>query len=322
MRESVYDANRIALIGVPSSAGARQVGQEQAPRCLRLAGLVERLRSTGQDVLDLDDLTQISFSPDTQNPKQQNLTHVLRVLRQVVSAVDLAVANRAWPLVVGGDCTITIGVLAALTKHFASVGMIYYDGDVDLNTPETTLSGIFDGMGLAHILGRGVDELSHLGSRCPLLEQRNVTLFGYSVEAGGIDPVEVELLQESQMAKYPLEEIKGRVRTTAVRALRELERKAEHILVHFDVDVVDFDDFPAVDVPHKPGLSLLNTQEALGVFLGSRKAAGLVVTEFNAKRDTDGKLALQLIDTIGEAITQGQASRYEDGLKKKGAADT
>ena len=306
MRQSVFDADKIALIGVPSSAGARQVGQEQAPRCLRLSGLVECLRSTGHDVVDLGDLTQVSFSPDTQNPKQQNLTLVLSVLEEVASAVDLAVANRAWPLVVGGDCTVTIGVLAALTKRFASLGLIYFDGDVDLNTPETTISGIFDGMVLAHILGEGADELSHLGSRYPLLEERDVTLFGYSAQAGGIDPVEVKLLQDTQMAKYPLEKIKDGVRAAAARALRELESKAEHILVHFDVDVVDLDDFPAVDVPHKPGLSLLKAQEALGVFLGSRKVVGLVLTEFNARRDTDGKLALQLNDTIQDAITQRQ----------------
>jgi hypothetical protein len=77
-----------ALIGVPSSAGARQLGLALTPRCLRLSGLVVRLRSAGHDVLDLGDLTQVSFPPDPQNPKQQNLRRVLSVLRQVASAVD------------------------------------------------------------------------------------------------------------------------------------------------------------------------------------------------------------------------------------------
>jgi hypothetical protein len=45
MKESAYWTKKIALIGVPSSAGARQVGQELTPRCLRLSGLMERLRS-------------------------------------------------------------------------------------------------------------------------------------------------------------------------------------------------------------------------------------------------------------------------------------
>lgn len=321
MSEFLFDANRVALIGVPSSAGARQVGQEQAPRSLRLSGLAERLRSNGHDVVDLGDLTEVFFSPDTQNPKQQNLPLVLSVLEEVVTAVDLAVVKRAWPLVVGGDCTITIGVLAALTKHLTNLGLIYLDGDVDLNTPETTISGIFDGMVLAHILGKGADELSHFGPRHPLLEERDVTLFGYSAQAGGIDPVEVRFLQDAQMSKYPLEEIADGVRAAAARALRELESKAEHILVHFDVDVVDLDDFPAVDVPHKPGLRLSKAQDALGVFLGSRKVVGLVLTEFNARCDTDGRLALQLTDTIQNAMTQQRAYGHGRGIKKQRAAD-
>lgn len=308
MKPSVFDANKIALIGVPSSAGARQLGQEQAPRRLRLSGLVERLRSNGHEVIDLGDLTEVSFSPDTRNPKRQNLALVLGVLQEVAGAVGRAVANRAWPLVVGGDCTVTIGVLAGLTKRFANLGLMYFDGDLDLNTPETTPSGIFDGMVLAHILGEGADELSHLGSRYPLLQERNVTLFGYSAQAGGIDPWELRRLQETQMAKYPLEEIENGVGGAAATALRELETKADHILVHFDVDVVDSDDFPAADVPHKPGVSLGEAQEALGVFLGSHKVVGLVVTEFNAGRDTDGGLAMQLTNTLQEATSRRQTS--------------
>lgn len=150
--------------------------------------------------------------------------------------------------------------------------------------------------------------MSRFGPRYPLLKERNVTLFGYSAQAGGIDPVEVELLEDTQMAKYPLEEIKDRTRAAAARALRELESEVEHIPVHFDVDVVDFYDYPAVDVPHKPGLSLLEAQEALGVFLGSRKVVGLVLTEFNAACDTDGKLAQQLNNAIQGATAQGRAS--------------
>ena len=301
-----FDPDKIALIGVPSSAGARKVGQEQAPQCLRAAGLVQSLQSNGHEVVDLGDLTPATFSPDTQNPQQQNLALVLGVVRQVAEAVDAAIANRAWPLIIGGDCTVTIGVVAALSKHFEGLGMTYLDGDLDLNTPATTLSGIFDGMVLAHILGRGADELSHIGSRYPLLEEQNITLFGYSAEAGGVDPVEIELLKNSRMAKYPFEEIKDEVRTAAARALSDLESRAAQVLVHFDVDVIDVDDFPAVDVPHKPGLSLLQAQEALGVFLGSRNSVGLVVTEFNAAMDSDGKLARQLAATIQAAIAKRQ----------------
>ena len=302
LRQSIFDENKIALIGVPSSAGARQVGQDQAPQFLRAAGLVKRLTSQGYDVMDVGDLDQVSFRPDSKNPKKQNLSLVVDVLSQVSESIEIAIANRAWPLVVGGDCSITIGVIAALTKHFPDLGLAYIDGDVDLNTPETTHTGIFDGMVLAHILGLGADELRNFGSRCPLLEEQQIALFGYSVQAGGIDPVEIDILQNTRMAKFPLEEISADVQTAAIHALQGLESKAEHILVHFDVDVVDYDDFPAVDVPHRPGLALAQAQEALGIFVGSRKSVGLVVTEFNAALDGDGNLAEILIGTIEKAI--------------------
>ncbi len=305
MKQSALDANRIALIGAPSSAGARFVGQEQAPQSLRDAGLVQLLRSDGHEVVDLGDLAQASFAPDPQHPKQQNLSLVVSVLEQVANRVESALADGMWPLVIGGDCTVTIGVLAALAKHFPKLGLMYLDGDVDLNTPETTHTGILDGMVLAHILGEGAEELSRFGCRYPLLEEQDITLFGYSTEAGGVDPVEIGLLEDTRMAKYPMEKVRDGVRDAATGALRDLEQEVDHILVHFDVDVVDVADFAAVDVPHDPGLGLLQVREALSIFLESHKSVGLVVTEFNASRDSDGTLALQLIELIREAKGHG-----------------
>jgi arginase len=292
---------KIALIGAPSSAGARKVGQEQAPQALRDAGLVQILEQDGHEIVDLGDTTVVSFVPDTAHPTQQNLPLVVDALKEVQERVDSAVTDNNWPLIIGGDCTVTIGVLAALNKHYPSLGMIYLDGDVDLNTPETTFSGVFDGMVLAHILGKGNEELSHFGCRHPILDGRNISLFGYSSEAGGIDPVEEEQLKVTTMDKYPMEKVRDAAATSAARALQTLESKVEHILVHFDVDVIDHADFPAVDVPHNPGLTFEDVQEALNIFLKSPKVIGLVVTEFRASQDSDGELAGKLAEMIRRA---------------------
>lgn len=300
--QNAFDHDRVALIGVPSSAGARQAGQEQAPKCLRDAGLVQRLVSRGIDVMDLGDLAEVGFRPDAENPRNQNIALVVNVLDGVADAVDKAVSHRAWPLVIGGDCSISIGVIAALTKHFFDLGLSYIDGDVDLNTPKTTPSGIIDGMVMAHILGRGADQLTRFGTRYPLLEEQDIALFGYSVQAGGIDPAEIDILRESRMAKFPFEEITDDVQAAAIRALHGLEKKVKHLLVHFDVDVIHYDEFPAVDVGHRPGLTLAQAKEAVSVFTSSKKAVGLVVAEFNAARDTDGTMAKALIDIIEEAV--------------------
>ena len=108
---------RIAVIGVPSSAGGRRTGQEGAPAAFRAAGLLERLRAKGLDVADLGDTPSVSFRPDPEHPRQQNLDLVVDVARQAADCVDQALASRRLPLVLGGDCSLSLGVIAGLLRH-------------------------------------------------------------------------------------------------------------------------------------------------------------------------------------------------------------
>jgi arginase len=295
---------KIGIIGVPSSAGARQTGQERAPQSFRRAGFIENLHSVGLEVSDFGDLPEVPFQPDQQHPKAQNLQLVVEVVKRVANQVDVALRDNAIPVVLGGDCTITLGVLAGLISHAPNLGLMYFDGDLDLNTPDTTPSGIFDGMVIAHMTGKGVDTLARLGPRYPLMAEEDIVLFGYNTEAGAIDAVEVEVLQQCQMIKYPVSQIRGKAKESAREAVSQLENKAGSILVHFDVDVIDFDDFPAADLPHYHGLSFDEAMAALSVFVASRKLAGLVITEFNADRDADGTLAHRFVDAVAKALEE------------------
>jgi arginase len=190
---------KIGIIGVPSSAGARRTGQEQAPQSFRQAGLIENLQSSGLEVSDFGDLAEVPFQPDRQHPQAQNLQLVVAVVKRVAKQVESAVRDNAIPVVLGGDCTITLGVLAGLMSHAPSLGLVYFDGDLDLNIPDTTPSGICDGMVMAHMTGKGVDTLARVGPRYPLMAEEDIALFGYNTEAGAIDAVEIEILQQSQM---------------------------------------------------------------------------------------------------------------------------
>ncbi len=296
---------RIGVLGVPSSAGARQKGQEKAPQALRKASLLEKIRLTGLEVLDFGDLPEVSYRPDKDNPKSQNLELVVQVAKKVSGRVNRIIQEGSLPLVLGGDCTITVGVLDAIIRNSPNLGLVYFDGDIDMNIPDTTISGIFDGMGLAHIIGKGVKLLSHVGTRFPLVPEKNIVLFGYNQEAGSIDAWETGVLSNCQMAKYPLSRIKGIAKDSAKKVVHQLENEVDSILVHFDVDVIDFDDFPAADVPHHKGLSFDETIEALTVFITSKKFVGLVVTEFNVNRDNEGLLAKRLVDGVGKALRGG-----------------
>ena len=171
-----------ALIGVPSSAGAHWPGQEKTPGYLRRAGLITQLEAAGLDIIDYGDLPLVRFHPDRERRRQQNLEAVVGVCRRVADQVDLALQRSAIPLVIGGDCTIGLGVLAGFLRHEQDLGLLYLDGHVDLNTPDTSPSGILNSMGIAHMIGDpgAAEQLSHIARRFPLMPVDKIVLFGYN----------------------------------------------------------------------------------------------------------------------------------------------
>jgi arginase len=297
--ESFTRKSRLALIGVPSSAGARQTGQEAAPAALRAAGLVERLREKGLEVADRGDLPSVSFRPDPEHPRLKNVSLAADVAHQVADRVDQALGSGDLPLVLGGDCSLSLGVIAGLLRHRPRLGLVYFDGDLDLNTPETTKTGILDGMVMAHILGRGAPQLTGIGPRCPLMSEEDIVVFGYNLESGWIDPPELEALERSRLTKYSSSDVRADATGAARKALLQLESRSDAILVHFDVDVMDF---PAADVPHPHGLDVESTFAALRIFVASPPCAALVVTELNAERDPNGSHAARLVEHLVEAL--------------------
>jgi arginase len=297
---------KMSILGVPSSAGARRTGQESAPQSLRDAGLVRKIQSCHVQVTDEGDLPRFSYAQDLANPRNQNVAAVRNVANLVADRIQMISRRPDMPLVIGGDCTITLGVISGLLRqgNDAGVGLVYFDADLDLNTPMTTPSGILDGMGLAHLIGRGLDDLRLLGPRLPMVLEEQVLLFGYNPEGGGIDPPELEVLRDSSMIRYPLGRIRGQCGAMARRAMDEIDDLASKIVVHFDVDVLDHAVFPATDVPHAGGLGLAEAEEAITAFLSDPRVAALVVTEFNASLDVSGEHANVLSGLLAHAVTE------------------
>ena len=296
---------RFGLIGVPSSAGAHGPGQEKAPAALRSADVVGRLAAAGHGVVDHGDLSPVRFRPDPAHRQAQNLALVRDVAREVATAVADAVGAGELPLVLGGDCTITLGVVAGFLRHGDDLGLLYMDGGMDVATPGTYRPGILDSMGVAHMVGEpGVaDDLARLGPRYPLLPGRQIVAFGYT--PGEPEEVERAILARHGITGFPDTAVRGRAEAAAVEARAAVEEKAERFVVHFDVDVLDFVDFPVADVPHiNAGLSLREALACLSVFTASPRFGGLVITEFNPDHDDEaGSLAAAFVRGVVDALT-------------------
>jgi arginase len=283
----------IELLGVPSAAGTHGPGQEDAPAWLRDAGLLTGLTARGVAVRDHGDLPRIPFRPDPEHRRQQNLSLVTEVARSVADRVRaLLTPDGGVPLILGGDCTITLGVLAGFLEHHPETGLMYFDGDIDVATPQTTTSGILDTMGLAHLLGSGTQELARIGPRYPLMPGARIVAFGYDF-ADATEPDRAWLTQQ-KVIQYPANGMDDPA-ARAAEAMAYLAGQSRPVLVHFDIDVIDSTEFPLADFPHfNQGLGYTDALACLRVFCQHESFGGLVITEVNPHRDPDGRLAARL----------------------------
>jgi arginase len=295
----------LALVGVPTSAGTHGPGQEKAPQALRRAGLVRGLEAAGIAVHDQGDLPLAMYRAAVPDPRQRNLDGVAEVAGRVADRVAEVLGRGMAPLVLGGDCTITLGVVAGFARHDPDVGLLYFDGDADLSTPATSGSGVLDAMVVAHLLGEGAPALSGLGPRVPLLAAERLLLFGFD-DPDDLGQAQQALLARHAPAAWPasrVREVPGGPRAAAAAALAELEDRAGTVVVHFDVDVVDTGDLPLANFPHfGQGLRLAEALACLEVFLGSARLGGLVVTEVNPDHDPDGRQLGRLVDGLVAAL--------------------
>lgn len=123
------------VLGVPSSAASYAPGQEQAPRALREAGLLDALTESGWQVKDAGDLTLQVWQPDRTYPFAQNLTDASESLRELTAAVATLRPEHEQLLVLGGNCTVALGVCAGFQATGVEPSLLYIDRHFDLNTP-------------------------------------------------------------------------------------------------------------------------------------------------------------------------------------------
>jgi arginase len=299
----VIRQQRVSILGVPTSAGSHNPGQDKAPAAWRAAGLIEGLRQAGLDVEDRGDLPAAPFRPVRPDDGLRDTERVVAVAQTVAAEVAAIRADGRLPLVLGGDCTITLGVLAGS----GPTGLVYFDGDADLSTPEHTDSAVADTMGMTHMLGGGSPRLAGLGSRRPLLRPDQVVLFGF-------DPAELDTSQWTELVSRhlyaaPAPAVRTDPAGQARNAVAYLERRTDSYLVHLDVDVLHTGLFPLANFPHFAGLTLDQVSEALAEFTGREKFGGLVITEVNPDHDPDG----QLLDRLARVVTGALAGGAERG---------
>ena len=168
-----------------------------------------------------------------------------------------------FPFVLAGNCNSAFGTVAALAAEGiaeGTPGIVWFDAHGDFNTPETSISGLLDGMALAIVSERHVPEdrivLAGVRDLDPLEEQR--------VSASAMTVVSSGKLTPPQIPPGP-------------------------VYVHLDMDVLSPAVSPGVNFQVEGGLQVSELEDALRVVFAGTRVAALALVNYNPHRDPESR---------------------------------
>ena len=286
----------VTVIEAPTSAGGYAPGQDDGPRALVEAGLLERVQAAGVAVRRGGQVTPCRWRPDPDNPRAANAGAVIDRAGQVAALVRSAPAEDTI-VVLGGDCTVGVGTVAGLQHRVEQLGVVYVDRHADLNVPDSTVDGALDWMGVAHMLDidGAVDGLAALARHRPMLSSGQISFLGL----GPHTDFEAEVISDHRMPVVDVQMAASDPLRSARAALSPLSA-CDGLAVHFDVDLVDFLDAPlAENTDRGIAPSLTACGEMLSELLTDARVRALTVTEFNPHHGSkDGSTTQRLLEIL------------------------
>ena len=120
-------------------------------------------------------------------------------------------------------------------------------------------------------------------------------------EEGG--PREADLVDERvQLVEAPAIK-RGNPERLGRYVAERLEAQAGRFWLHFDVDVFDQEQMPAVTYPLPDGLGWEHAEALLRPLVRSQRLVGLSVADFVPDKDPDGRYARRLVDLVAGLFT-------------------
>ena len=233
-------------IGVPYYLGESRP-ERQEVEALRLRGIADELGAEW-----------VTIAPDFAAADDP----VVAVNRALAEAIT-AHADKA-PVVFACDCTSCLGMVKGLEAK--SPAVLWYDSHGDFNTPETTPSGFLGGMPLAALVGRGNQHLMR-GVELPPVAEVDV----FVTDVRNLDPEEGVMLRSSDVTIFE-----------TLDALEVAKLPDKPLYVHFDTDVVDCEEMPAMSYPEPDGPTLAESIESLNHVLERGNVVGVLFSLWNS----------------------------------------
>jgi arginase len=278
----------IRVFGVPMDLGQRRRGVDMGPSALRYAGLDQRLRVLGYNVIDSGNLNvPLPENEPPDHSKARHLESIAGVCRDVYTKTLATLERDEVSIFLGGDHSISIGTVSAMDAHGGDVGLIWVDAHGDFNTPEITPSGNVHGMALASLLGHGPHELTDIGRPGAKLQPAEAVILG----ARDLDPKERVTLREAGVLVVTMREIDEMGMAAAARQALDRLGGRSKIHISLDMDSLDPNEAPGVGTPVPGGLSYREAHLLMEILSDSGKVGSLDIVEVNPILDDRNRTA-------------------------------
>ncbi len=294
----------IALIEAPTNLGlkppsaGKEPGVRRMPDALKAAGIME--------ALGLSNSIRVEAPP--YRPERDSATGVCNLQTipdyslQLAAAVGQVLDSGTFPIVLGGDCTVTLGTTLALRER-GHYGLMFIDGHCDYLTPTSTGTGGAAGMDLALACGVGPEVLTNLKGLRPYIRNEDVVILA-DHDITEDDPYPEPAFFKAKLNRIDLEAVRDAgVVFAASKAIKHMQAKnVDGYWIHVDVDVLSSYVMPAVDSPLAIGLTYSELSMLLQALLVDKLAVGIQFTIFDPDLDPNGRLARELVAMIAVAL--------------------
>lgn len=296
----------ISLIGAPTDVGASVRGAGMGPDALRVAGLVEALRSHKLNVVDRGNL---AGPPNPWDPPANGVRHLREVVewnRAVFDAVSSALAEEHVPLVMGGDHCVAIGSISAIARHCRqqrkNLRVIWLDAHTDVNTEAISPSGNLHGMPVSCLLGHGPAQLVGWSGERAAITPDDIDFIGIR----SVDADEKQAIRLLGLSVYDMRHLDEHgMRHTMTEVLADVDDNT-HLHVSFDLDCLDPMEAPGVGTGVRGGPTYREMQLCMEMIADSGQLASLDVVEINPAldvRNRTAELAVEFVQSLFGAST-------------------
>jgi arginase len=293
----------LRLIEAASEIGAGTRGTSMGMAALRVAAwkLGSELFGHAEESI-LRDENDVLYEDD-RSPNAHHIDGLIRFESDLAYEVYKFLRNGVFPIVVGGDHSISIGSVSGTKMAFPKerLGVVWIDAHADLHTPWTTPSGNVHGMPLAllmHIEKKGRnrpqvytmatwDRLRKIGVSGPKLLPVDLVFIGLR----DYEPEERAIIEEHGIKVITVADVRKKGAAAAVKAALEHLGACQRIHVSFDVDSLDPTISVGTGTPVPDGLFVEEARDLLTGLCSDTRTCTLDVVEINPALDAGNAMA-------------------------------